>query len=191
MTTLDLIFIVIGAASAVLAFFKGFLKECLSLLALAVGLVLAARLYPQAAVFLARWVEAPALRSLLAFLAVFFAVLVLAGAIMFISDRLLKWSHLKGIDRLLGVLFGLVRGWLICTVLVLAMTAFGWHVTTLQRSRLAPYLLLTARAAVRLAPPEMRRNFDDEYARIYQHWLDLMKDYRGGEEGGPAPQNKP
>jgi membrane protein required for colicin V production len=109
---------------------------------------------------------------------------------MFIVDRLLKLTHLKWIDRLLGALFGLVRGWLVCAVIVLAMTAFAWQVPRLEASALAPYLLMTARAVALVVPTSVRRGFEATYRAIYRHWLDGMKGYRPGDEAAPEQREK-
>lgn len=181
MNTLDAVFLFILGVSVVWAFWKGFFKECLGLVTLVAGLILAARLYSAMAPFFRPWVQNPALRSLAGFMAVFFGVLVAGGLTVFLTDRILKWSQLKWADRLLGGIFGLVRGWLVCTVLVLGMTAFAWRVPLIERSVLAPYLLLTARVAVYATPREMRRSFEVQFRQIYQRWVDLLPDYRSGE----------
>jgi len=188
MNNLDVIFLVIIAGSMVLAAFKGFIKEIVSLVAFVAGLVLAGQFHGSMARLLARWVDNPVLARVLGFLTVFFGVLLVAGVAVFVADRILKFSHLKWIDRVLGALFGVVRGWLIATVLVLAMAAFAWQVPWLERSMLAPYLLLCARLASQAVPGEMRREFDVQYRQIYQKWLEMMDTYRPDPpDGSSAP----
>jgi membrane protein required for colicin V production len=186
-TWLDGGVIILLAGSAALGLVRGFLKEVVSIAALVIGLVLAGQLYPQAAGLFSRWVEAPEVRSWMGFVAVFLAVLILAGIGIWVADRILKFAALKWVDRLLGGLFGLVRGWLVATVLVLAMGAFSFGAKTLQRSTFAPYLLTSARLAAYAVPADMRQGFQQKYAEIYRHWLDLLRSYKPEGETPPAP----
>lgn len=187
MTWLDagVVFLLVG--SAALGLMRGFLKEVISIAALVVGLILAGQCYHQAAGLFSRWVEAHEVRSWMGFVAVFLAVLLLAGIGIWVADRILKFAALKWVDRLLGGLFGLVRGWLVATVLVLAMGAFSYGARTLQRSTFAPYLLTSARLAAYAVPAGMRQDFQRKYAEIYRHWLDLLRSYKPDGETPPAP----
>lgn len=178
MNLIDLLFMLVLVGSVALAMFKGLFKELVSIAALVVGVIVAGQLYRQGAQLLAPWMGESELRSALGFLVVFFGILLAAGLVIFIVDRILKFTHLKWIDRLLGGLFGLLRGWLVCAVIVLAMTACGWQVARLRTSLLAPYLLMTARAAVLLVPATLRQKFEAAYQSIYRSWLDEMKEYR-------------
>lgn len=192
MNLLDLLFVLVLVGSVGLAMFKGLFKELVSIAALVVGVIVAGQLYRQGARLLSPWMGDSELRSVLGFLVVFFGILLAAGLIMFIVDRILKFTHLKWIDRLLGGLFGLLRGWLVCAVIVLAMTACGWQVTRLRESLLAPYLLMTARAAVLLVPATFRRDFETTYQQIYRGWLDEMNGYRPDDGGATTdpPKNE-
>lgn len=188
MNNLDIIFLVIIGGSMVLAAFKGFIKELVSLVAFVAGLILAGQFHGPVARFLSRWVDSPVLAQVLGFLAVFFGVLLVAGIAVFIADRILKFTHLKWIDRVLGAMFGVVRGWLISTVLVLAMTSFAWQVPWLEQSALAPYLLMSARLAAHAVPGDMHREFDAQYRQIYQKWLEMMDTYRPDLPDGSSPR---
>jgi hypothetical protein len=80
-----------------------------------------------------------------------------------------------------------VRGWLVATVLVLAMGAFSFGARTLQQSATASYLLASARVAAYAVPGELRRSYERKYAEIYRHWLDMLKSYK--PEGEEPPKN--
>jgi uncharacterized membrane protein required for colicin V production len=69
-------------------------------------------------------------------------------------------------DRMLGALLGLVRGILIVAVVLMGMAAFTPTSNWLEGSEFAPYLLVVGRAAIWVAPSELR-------ARFYQG-LDLL-----------------
>ena len=75
-----------------------------------------------------------------------------------------KEAGLSFIDRFLGGALGLLRGSLIMAVVLMSTAAFApaW----LEGSTLAPYFLVVGRAAIWVAPSELR-------ARFYQG-LDLL-----------------
>jgi membrane protein required for colicin V production len=187
MSWLDVGVGVLLAGSTALGLVRGFLKEVISIAALVVGLILAGQLYSPASGLFEGWVQAPEVRYWLGFIAVFVAVLVLAGIGIWVADKLLRFAALKWVDRFLGGLFGLVRGWLVATVLVLAMGAFSFGARTLQQSATASYLLASARVAAYAVPGELRRSYERKYAEIYRHWLDMLKSYK--PEGEEPPKN--
>lgn len=190
MNLLDFVFLLVLFVSLAMAAWKGFAKVLVSLAALVVGLVLAARLYGRAGSMLFSWVHEPVLRVVLGFLAVFFLVLALGALVAFALDRILKWSQLRWVDRILGALFGLLRGWCICTVIVVAMVAFSWKVALVERSELAPYLLMTGRAVSLALPAHLEKSFTDGFRAIYQKWVAGLAGYRieGGSKPGKSPQ---
>jgi len=68
---------------------------------------------------------------------------------------------LRWFDRLLGGLFGFLKGVVICTVVVIALAAFSPTSPWIQDSRIAPFMLATGRALIWAAPPELRQRFRD------------------------------
>jgi uncharacterized membrane protein required for colicin V production len=85
-------------------------------------------------------------------------------------NRFIKMTSLEWIDRLMGGIFGFLRGWAISSVIALALIAFPVRQETLARSLFAPYLLAGARAAVLLVPQDLKLKFNEEYHKILQAW---------------------
>lgn len=107
-----------------------------------------------AAYISSRW-----LGEIVAFLAIFLGVMVLAGVLGKIVRWLMKEAGLRGIDRFLGGILGLVRGCLLVAIVLVSMTAFTPTSRWLQGSGLAPYFLVIGRAAIWLAPSQLRSQF--------------------------------
>jgi hypothetical protein len=78
---------------------------------------------------------------------------------------------------------GLLRGCLIVAVIVVSMTAFMPTSRWLAGSEWAPYFQAVGRAAIWVAPAELR-------ARFYQG-LDLLRRMPQTVPGGPAPSQAP
>jgi uncharacterized membrane protein required for colicin V production len=71
----------------------------------------------------------------------------------------MKKAGLTTIDRVLGAVLGLARGALVVAIVLLAMTTFEPAARWLGGSELAPYFLVGGRAAIWLAPSELRQRF--------------------------------
>jgi membrane protein required for colicin V production len=167
-TILDSVFVFIILLSVVLALRKGLTRELISLAALIAGFVMAALYYPVAAVWFADLARTEAVANLAGFLVIFFGCLLLGALIMFLVNRFLKMSSLEWLDRVLGGLYGLLRGWAVASILVLPLVAFPVRANAVARSQLAPYLLAGARAAVWAVPKDLREKFYGEYKKVVQ-----------------------
>jgi membrane protein required for colicin V production len=145
--------------SVLLAAGQGFFFEIFSLAGTIVGYLLAAWGYTRVAPMLEPYVKTPWVANLAAFLLIFLAVTLLASAVGRLVRATMKEVGLRWFDRLLGALFGFARGLLVVMVIALALASFAPESPVLSNSRLAPYLLVVARAAVWLAPTQVRMQF--------------------------------
>lgn len=161
MTGLDWLIVVIVLLSILLAAAQGFFFEIFSLAGAVLGYLLAAWEYPQMARRLLPYVKEAWVADIAGFLSIFFLVLLIAGFAARLARWVMKEAGLQWVDRLLGASFGLVRGVVVATVLVLALAAFLPESRLLARSTLAPYFLVPGRAAVWLAPASVRQKFRD------------------------------
>jgi membrane protein required for colicin V production len=108
--------------------------------------------------------------DLIGFVTVFIVCLLIGAVAAFIVNRIIKMASLEWIDRLMGAIFGFLRGWAVASILALALIAFPVRQDTLARSMFAPYLLAGARAAVLLVPRELKTKFYEEYRKILESW---------------------
>ncbi len=148
-----LVLSVAGAAS------EGFFHEAFKLAGLVVGYILAAWQYHRLAGWFAPHMKSPWLGEIAGFLIVFFAVLMVAGFAGRIARWVMKKAGLSTLDRVLGAVLGLLKGVLVVAVVLTAMAAFAPAAKWLAGSQLAPYFLVGGRAAVWLAPSELRHRF--------------------------------
>ncbi len=149
-------FLVFSVAAAAM---EGFFHEAFKLAGLVVGYLLAAWQYRRVANCFAPYLKSPWLGEIAGFLIIFFAVLLVAG----LAGRIARWAMKKAglsmIDRLLGAVLGLLKGALVVAVVLTAMAAFAPAAKWLEGSELAPYFLVGGRAAIWLAPAELRHRF--------------------------------
>ena len=155
----DWVVVVIVLLSVLQAIAQGFFHEFFSLAGVIVGYLLAAWEYSRVAAWYALHVNSQWAANIAGFFTIFLAVVLLAGVI----GRIARWAvhgvGLRWFDRLLGGLFGLVRGAVISTVIVLALAAFAPQWGWLQQSQVAPFLLVGGRALIWAAPADLRQRF--------------------------------
>jgi membrane protein required for colicin V production len=175
----DWIILAFLLVSTAMAAFQGFFREAFKLAGLVVGYLLAAWQYQRLAEWFAPYLKSAWIGEIAGFLVIFFAVLILAGVAGRIARWVMKEAGLTTIDRILGGVLGLLKGVLVVAVVMTAMATFAPAAKWLAGSELAPYFLVGGRAAVWLAPSELRNRF-------YQG-LDYMRKVHSATEGTPHP----
>lgn len=141
MNSIDLVILLVIAASTLLAFWKGFVQQLLSFLGWIVALLAARMLGQQVAPVFSSLLSDPGLQLAAAYIAITIIVLLASKVVSSAFGTLVQKVGLGSIDRFLGMLFGVLRG-LIIVVLVVAVTSLTdlrnhqlW-----QQSMLLPYL---------------------------------------------------
>jgi len=100
-------------------------------------------------------------------------LLIMAIALVggFLVGRLisggLRRVRLKWFDRVLGGAFGLLRGWAVCSILYLALTAFPVKITSVTEARTAPILAQGAKMLGIFTSQEMRARFYESYSNLF------------------------
>jgi membrane protein required for colicin V production len=167
MTAADWIIVVVIVLSVVQAAISGFFHEAFGIAGLILGYLLAAWNYERLAARYAPYLKSMWLGEIGAFLVIFLAVLLVAGIAGRITRHIVKEAGLSFVDRILGGALGLLRGILLVAVVLTSMAAFTPTSMWLKGSELAPYFLVVGRAAIWVAPAELR-------SRFYQG-LDLLR----------------
>lgn len=169
-TRLDYLLLGLVLLSTLLSFFQGFTRELISLGAAVWGVLSACWFYDRVAPWFVPYVKTPEIASLAAFVSIVLAFLVAGWVISATTVRLLKKAGLGWFDRLMGAGFGLVRGVLIGLALVMALLVFSPGTKAVEGSRLAPYLVLGARALAAAAPADVKARFSAGLERAQKIW---------------------
>ena len=160
MTPADWIICALVLVNVVAAAMQGFFSEALTMAGLIVGYVVAAWQYRSLAEWFESFLKNEWLAEILGFLIIFFAILILFGIAARIARWVMKEAGLSGFDRFLGGVLGLLKGGLMVAVILMGMTAFAPTSKLLANSQLAPYFLVVGRAAMWLAPSDLRARFN-------------------------------
>jgi membrane protein required for colicin V production len=159
MTAADWLIVVVVLLNVISAAMQGFFAEAMSMAGLIVGYVVAAWRYRLLAEWLMTFLKSEWFAQVFAFLIIFFAVLILFSIAGRLARKLMKAAGLSGFDRFLGALLGVVKGCFLVAVVLMVMTAFTPTSKMLDSSELAPYFLVAGRAAIWVAPSELRARF--------------------------------
>lgn len=176
MTLIDWIIIVIIVLSAIVAAAQGFLREIISLVGLIVGLSFALWNYRMIAVPLSRLIQSERIADVLAFLLIAFGIMIVFGLIGILIAKVARKVGLGPLDRLLGAVFGIVRGCVLVVIGIMALAAFFPQTTWFRGSRLAPYFLPAADQVAGGAPSELRAKIHHGVAvirNIHPTWIQL------------------
>lgn len=170
MTVLDYFVLIVVVASVIWGASRGIIKGILSVASAVVGVILAAQPYPLAAPLFALFTESSRLANLLGFISLFLLVLLGGSLLARWLRGGLKRARLGWLDTGLGAVFGFLRGWLICSVIYLALTAFPVKLEAVGRASFAPLLLEGTRVIAYLTSSDLRQRFLDGYAVVQALW---------------------
>ncbi len=122
---LDIILIVIMLISGFLAMVRGFTREVLSIFSWAMAAVAALYFTPRYSDLLTPYIENPSIAQIVFAAGVFIITLIIVSVITFrISDKVLD-SRVGALDRSLGFIFGLARGFLLVAIVFILFTALA------------------------------------------------------------------
>lgn len=109
------------ALSILVGLWRGFIGEVLALLCWVLAFWIAWMFGPLLADRFTNAISVPSVRVLLAYALCFVAVLIAGAIVSYLMRQLVSGSGLSGTDRLLGMVFGLIRGFALVVLVVLLM----------------------------------------------------------------------
>lgn len=135
----DFTIIVIILFSIIISFFRGFLREAVSLIVWVSAVVVPFKFVNFVQVYLKTWVTSYSVRYVMTLIGLFLAVFIIGVFLNMVIRILVNKSGLSITDRLLGVFFGATRGFLIVAVLLMFLSIGNIQDgSELAQSRLVP-----------------------------------------------------
>ncbi len=114
--------------------------------------------------------------KLISYLLIFLATMLAGGLVAYLLRKLLKAAMLGWADRLAGGAVGLAAAMLIAALLLLPLVAYSPMGDSLLRdSVLAPYVVVVADMANRLAPVELSESYRRNVEHLRQLWRERWR----------------
>lgn len=134
----DWAIIAIFSLSCLIGIVRGFVREALSLI-IWIAAVLVARLFGgQLEFLLIDHIETSSVRLMTAYAILFVATLLLGSIVSYLIGALVRATGLSGTDRLLGMMFGAARAFVVVMAVLILLPAFlpvkedqWWHEASL------------------------------------------------------------
>lgn len=125
--------------SILISFFRGFLREAISLITWVAGIILALRYAPAGAGWLSGVIRTPMLSYVIAFVLIFLAVFIVGLMIGVLIKRAVNATGLSFADRMMGGAFGAARGILLVAIVLMFMTMTAFKdMDAVAQSELSP-----------------------------------------------------
>jgi membrane protein required for colicin V production len=160
---------VIGAAK------NGFFVEAFSLGGVVLGLLIASWNFQRLMPALLQLIHNSAVAEAIAFLLVALSVMIIAGVVGRILNRTAHSIGLGWLDRLVGAVFGFLKGCVVVTLGVMVLAAFFPHCRWLDHSQLAPYFLSAAHTTTAVTPSELGERIREGVKMIRDAQPDWLK----------------
>ncbi len=174
MSYFDITFYTIVGLSALIGLYRGFTKEILSLLAWISAVAASYLLFQPASNIVKKFVHNPMMADTATVVVIFVTFLVLITVLGHLLSLLIKKSFLNGIDRVLGLAYGFLRGFFLIFVMELILSCI-WlrpdHPAAIQESRFSAFVYKGSDVMYGMLPESL------------QHWIQTMQQKRMQHKG--------
>ena len=165
MPIIDIIIIAALVVSIIIGFVRGFVKESISIATLVIAIWAALYFGPAAGELSENWLSSQELQTWFGRLLIFGVILAVGGLLGWGVSKLVRLSVLSGIDRLLGSIFGVLRGILLVALFVIGGQFSGFdNDRWWLQSRLLPHFEVVADWIKVMAPVGYEIIVPDEIA---------------------------
>ena len=187
------IFAILGL-SVIIGLFRGFIREALGLVIWAGAFWVAFTFTDLLTPLLENGIELPSARTAIAFAMLFLAALIIGGLLSWLIGQMVEKTGLSGTDRMLGGVFGIVRG-LALVILLLLLAGFTpipkdpWF----QQSPMIRKTLPLAEWAIGFLPASLAEHMDFNAKQTSpepeaEMLKDLLPDFNESDPGNGADQ---
>ena len=164
---LDVILILILVAAFVIGIIKGLVRQIVGILAALIGLFVALAFYPYLSGAIRLLMKNDVMRDFLSFATIFLLMLLIGWVTGRLFTKAMK-GPFKFLNHVLGGALGLLKGTLLCGILVFAMLIFPVNTEALRGSALSPYCIVITRSVIDLIPRELKEAFVKAYEEIFE-----------------------
>lgn len=153
----DLLFFGIIICSSILALFRGGIAEILSLTSWILTFWLMTKFSYIFAPYLPESISNTFVKDIVIFIIIFILVAIVITIIKKLATRFISAIGLGGFNYLLGLIFGIIRGFLICVLIVIIFEVFGFTNVNngWKQAKLAPLLNVSVNWIIQVLPQKL------------------------------------
>ena len=158
LNVLDYIIAGVIGLSIIISFFRGLLKEAISLITWFLAFIISLKFSPSVSTLFHSMIHSDTARHVIAVLLLFLIVLIIGMLCNKLAHKLVSASGLGLLDRFLGFIFGAARGLLFVIILLLMINVSPYQQSDwAKQSELAPYFQSYVELFKKMMPQEMNR----------------------------------
>ncbi|MBU0987240.1 MAG: CvpA family protein [Proteobacteria bacterium] len=151
--------------------FRGLIKELSSIIGVLGGYYAAYSYYMEVAKLLSRWISNTAYLNILSFLVIFCGIFFIISILGVVIKYVLNIAFLGWVDRICGAGFGIAKGILIASVILITLTAFlPKNAPIVKNSMLAPYMTLISEKMAKVVSHDMKQSFAAKISELKKSW---------------------
>lgn len=167
----DIGIIIIFGFCLIRGFFRGFVKEVISLIGVLSGFYAACVYYLDIAHLLSKWISHPPYLNILSFLTILIGVFVLVSLSGAVMKYLMDIAFLGWIDRFLGVVTGSIKGLIIVSIVLVSFVTFlpDWK-PLVEQSYLSPKVIRLADKMTQMIPKGLKREMTNRIKDLKGAW---------------------
>ena len=171
MNSFDMLIIAIMAFCLIRGTFRGLVKELASIIGVLGGFYAAYTYYMHFANPLARWISNISYLNILNFLVIFCVVFLIISIVGVLIKYLLNIAYLGWVDRICGAGFGIIKGILIISILLIAFTAFlPKGAPVIKNSILSPHVTMISEKMAKIISKDMKQQFAAKLKELKKAW---------------------
>ncbi|MBQ7608275.1 MAG: CvpA family protein [Desulfovibrionaceae bacterium] len=118
---------------------NGFICEVAGIISLIAAFTIANTTHPLVSSYMT-FISNPDLRTIITYILLFVSTMLLVSFIARLIQKAVDYSFARWVDRLAGVLFGLAKGLLVCSIIMLVVQTLFSNAQFIKDSHTIPYL---------------------------------------------------
>jgi membrane protein required for colicin V production len=171
MNPFDMAIVAILSYCVIRGIFRGLIKELSSIIGVLAGFYAAYTYYAGFAGFFSRWITSESFLNITSFLIIFCTVFFLVSIVGLVIKYVLNIAFMGWFDRICGAGFGLLKGVLIISILLIIFTAFLPQGDPIVRnSVLSPHLTLVSEKMAKVVSKDMKDLFSSNIKALKKSW---------------------
>jgi membrane protein required for colicin V production len=171
MNSFDVVVAIILGFCLIRGIFRGLVKEMASIIGVLAGFYAAYTYYPEMAGLLSRWISNTVYLNITSFMVIFCLILIIISIMGVVLKYLMSIAHLGWVDRVSGAGFGILKGVLIASIMLVTLTAFLPKGSPLVRdSLLAPHINMLSENMAMIISDDMQKAFGEKMGELKRIW---------------------